>query len=252
METLMIHDIRKDYFNLELDKYRLTFDDGLFSQYYYYPLFNRYQTEKIYFITTSFIKPGNVRPMFNGEYLHYLKSKQYMNEAVLKGQFNHFVTTEELQLLVTKINVKIGAHSHYHDVILTSKQPRKKKAISQWRLERFQNHPEISEEKYHIRSKLAFQGYNLIHGKISRRSESEWEDYIKIDTEQCLKWFRLNLNIVPEMYCFPFNEYSDKMVSILKSFGFKIFYGSKPLVGEDIHRRIDIDRLVIPKINELK
>ena len=38
---LMIHDIRKEYFDLDLDQYRLTFDDGLFSQYYYFPLLNK-------------------------------------------------------------------------------------------------------------------------------------------------------------------------------------------------------------------
>ena len=57
----MIHDIKRDYFTLELNKYRLTFDDGLFSHYYYYPLFSQHPSELIYFIATSFIKSGNLK-----------------------------------------------------------------------------------------------------------------------------------------------------------------------------------------------
>ena len=39
MKILTIHDVRKEYLNLNLVDYRLTFDDGLFSQYYYFQLF---------------------------------------------------------------------------------------------------------------------------------------------------------------------------------------------------------------------
>ena len=244
METLMIHDIRKDYFDLKLDPYALTFDDGLFSQYYYYPLFSRYRSELIYFIPTVFIKPRKARPWFDGNHLRYLKSKRYMDEALIQGNFDHFMALEELQALADGNRVKIGAHSHGHDVIVTRTQPRKKKKLSPWKRARFQNHPAISEKKYHIRSKLAFQGYHLKDGKLSRRSGSEWEDYIKYDTEQCLRWFDSHLNLKPETYCLPFNEYSDKMLSILKSFGFKKFYGARPVEGIDIYRRIDIDSLV--------
>lgn len=241
----MIHDIREEYFSLRLDQYVLTFDDGLFSQYYYFPMFKRFQSERIYFITTAFIKSGKIRPLFNGEHLRPLKSKEYMYAASIKGEFGHFVTTEELQLLSTRENVKIGAHGHSHDVIITQQRSRKKKKLSQWKLERFQNHPEITEKNYSIRSKLAFQGYDLRNGKITRRSEPEWEDFIKYDTERCLAWFNSNLKFIPEMYCFPFNEYNDKLISILKSFGFKKFYGARAKEEKDVVRRIDIDSLEI-------
>ena len=83
METLMIHDIRQDYFKIELDYYTLTFDDGLFSQYYYFPQFRQYRSEQIYFITTAFIKTGKIRPVFKGEHLCPLKSKEYMHTALI-------------------------------------------------------------------------------------------------------------------------------------------------------------------------
>jgi hypothetical protein len=242
----MIHDIQKDYFDLCVDAYTLTFDDGLFSQYYYYPLLSRGQDELIYFIPTAFIKPRQARPWFDGNHLGYLKSKQYMHAAFVRNDFEHFMSIEELQALAGQKKVTIGAHSHEHDVIVTRTGPRKKKKLSPWKLARFQNHPAIAKKNYHIRSKLAFQGYDLKGGKLSRRSESEWENCIKYDTEQCLNWFNAHLNLIPEMYCLPFNEYSDKLLDILESFGFTTFYGARPVKGKKIIPRVDIDLLLNP------
>ena len=166
-----------------------------------------------------------------------------MYETIIKGSFDHFMNLEELQRLVTLEKVQVGSHSHFHDVILTRKHSKKKKPLSPWKLEYFQNHPAIAEMGLSVRSRLAFQGYALRKGKVIRRTEKEWEDYIKYDTEQCLKWFDSHLNLKPEMYCLPFNEYSDKMLSILRSFGFKKFYGARAVEGKNICRRTDIDSL---------
>ena len=119
MNYLMIHDIRREYFDLNLDHYRLTFDDGLFSQYYYWPLLKRHPEPLIYFISTSFIQPGKARSMYSGEYISYLKSKIYMHRTFVEKKFDHFMTTGEIQALSSMPGVQIGVHSHWHDVILT-------------------------------------------------------------------------------------------------------------------------------------
>jgi hypothetical protein len=244
MERLMIHDIRKEYFDLDLDQYQLTFDDGLFSQYYYYPLLKNHPGKLIYFITTSFIKPGKDRNMFNGEYLSYLKSKKYGYRTFVEYKFDHFMTIEELQAISSRTNVRIGVHSHFHDVILTRTHPRKRKPISQWKLERFQNLPDMSGENLSIRSKLAFQGFNYQDGLLQRRSEGEWQDYIKYDTELCIKWVEDHLRFRPDMYCFPFNEHNEKLISILKTFGFKKFFAARSGKSSEVLGRIDIDSLI--------
>ena len=241
---LMIHDIRKEYFDLNLDQTQLTFDDGLFSQYYYYPLLKNHPEKLIYFITTSFIKPGKARNMFNGEYLSYLKSKKYGYRTFVEGKFDHFMTIEELQVISSRANVRIGVHSHFHDVILTRTHPRKRKPISQWKLERFQNLPDMSGEDLSIRSKLAFQGFNYRDGLLQQRSEGEWEDYIKYDTELCIKWVEDHLGFAPDMYCFPFNEHNEKLISILKVFGFKKFFAARARKSSEVIGRIDIDSLI--------
>jgi hypothetical protein len=244
MQYLMIHDIRKEYFDLSLDRYRLTFDDGLFSQYYYFPLLKNQPGKLTYFITTSFIKPGKTRSMFSGEYISYLKSKKYSYRTFIEDKFDHFMTLEEIQKLSDQSNVRIGVHSHFHDVILTRTHPRKRKSLSKWKLERFKNRPDITGEDLSIRSKLAFQGFNFSDGLLMRRTEAEWENYIKDDTELCLRWMEDNLGFRPDWYCFPFNEHNEKLIAILKTYGFKKFFAARPGKSTEVLGRTDIDSLV--------
>ena len=167
-----------------------------------------------------------------------------MYRSFIEHKFDHFMTTEEIQELAAKSNVQIGVHSHLHDVIPTITHSRKRKPPSKWKLERFQNSPEISNRDLSIRSKIAFQGFNFQEGSLSRRSSSEWEDYIKYDTERCLKWVADNLGFTPELYCFPFNEYNEKLISILKPFGFNQFFAARSGESKEITSRVDIDSLI--------
>lgn len=244
MKFLMIHDIRKEYFDLNLNAYRLTFDDGLYSQYYYFPLFKNHPDTLNYFVTTSFIKPAKARKMYSGSPIAYLKTKEYMQRAVIEGQRDHFMTVEEIQIISQYPNVRIGVHSHFHDVIVTRKHPRRKKPLSSWKRARFAGCPQISNQNLSIRSKLAFQGFECRDGALIRRSEGEWEDYIKYDTELCITWVEQNLGFTPDVYCFPFNEHNEKLISILKSFGFKEFFAARSGKSRQVKARVDIDRLI--------
>ena len=244
MKILTIHDIRKEYFDLDLDAYQLTFDDGLYSQFYYFSFFKDHPQKLTYLITTSFIKPGKIRKTFAGRDLPYIKSKKYMYRTFAENRFDHFMNLEELQEISGQKNVQIGAHSHFHDVILTRSQPHKRKRLSPWKLERIRGIKEIPMDEFSIRSKLAFKGYEVDGAKVIPRSESAWEDFIKFDTELCLRWFEQNLNMQPEIYAFPFNEYSSKFVTILKTFGFKQFFAARPKNEKEISGRVDIDSLI--------
>jgi hypothetical protein len=244
MQYLMIHDIRKEYFDLSLNRYRLTFDDGLFSQYYYFPLYRNHPEKIDFFITTSFIKPGPARAMFSGEYLAYFKTTQYMFRSFIEDKFDHFMATEELQDLSRRPNVNIGVHSHFHAVLLTRTHPRKSKPVSEWKLKYFDKLPEVLRRDFSIRSKLAFQGYNYQDGVITRRTVAEWEEYIRYDTECSIRWVQHNLGLTPDRYCFPFNEYNQKLITILKGFGFKKFFAARPGKSSEVTGRIDIDSLL--------
>lgn len=244
MNYLMIHDIRKEYFDLDLNQFRLTFDDALFSQYYYFPLLKNHPEKLTYFITTSFIKPGKARNMFAGDYLPYLKSKTYGYRTFIEHRYGHFMNTAEIQKISQQPNVRIGVHSHFHDVVLTRQHARKAKPLSQWKMERFKDFSKIADQDFSIRSRLAFQGFDFNNGLLIRRSVSAWEDYIKYDTELCIHWMEQNLGLTPDLYCFPFNEHSEKLISILKSFGFKEFFAARPAQSKGINPRVDIDSLV--------
>ena len=244
MKHLMIHDIRKEYFDLDLNPYRLTFDDALFSQYYYFPLFKSHPHKLLYFITTSFIKPGRARPMFDGSYIPYLKAKKYGYRTFIEGRYEHFMNVEEIQILSKQPNVRIGVHSHFHDVVLTRTHARKRKPLSQWKMERFKDFAKFADRDFSIRSRLAFQGFDLNNGVLTRRSMAAWEDYIKTDTDLCMKWVEQNLGFTPALYCFPFNEHNEKLISILKSFGFSEFFAARPGRNKEVNGRIDIDSLI--------
>jgi hypothetical protein len=244
MSYLMIHDLRREYFDLNIDQYRLTFDDGLFSQYYYYPLLKDHPAELTFFITTSFIQPGKARPMFAGEYITHLKTKKYGYRTFVENRYDHFMTVEEIQAISARPNVRIGVHSHFHDVILTTTHARKRKPLSAWKLARFNNRPEISARDLSIRSKLAFQGYYFKDDILTRRTQAQWEDYIKNDTELCLRWMEDNLGFRPDWYCFPFNEYNEKLIAILKTYGFKKFFGARSGKSAEVFSRVDVDSLI--------
>ncbi len=244
MQHLMIHDIRKEYFDLDLHPYRLTFDDALFSQYYYFSLFSSHPQALTYFVTTSFIKPGKARNLFAGDYIPYLKTKKYGYRTFIEGRYDHFMNVEEIQFLSDQPNVRIGVHSHYHDVVLTRTHARKKKPLSQWKMERFSGFSELADQDFSIRSRLAFQGFNLENGVLTRRTMTQWEDDIKSDTELCIQWVEENLGFTPDIYCLPFNEHNEKLLSILKSFGFKKFFAARPGTSTDVQGRVDIDSLV--------
>lgn len=243
MENVMVHDIREEYLELDLTGCRLTFDDGLFSQFYYYPLLRRQSAgEMVYFIISSCIRPGEYRGMFAGEYIPFQKSKKYMYKALLEDDFSAFMRVEELQELAGMKDVRLGVHSHFHDVIPTRNHPLKKKRPSRWKLERIGCDENDLQSEYSIRSKLAFQGYTYRRGGFVPRPRQQWLDYIKYDTEAALQWFATFLGQTPDTYCFPLNEHNRILIDILKTFGFRHFY-SRRLIPfcEEIICRTDID-----------
>jgi hypothetical protein len=245
MDVVMFHDLRREHFALPLDHCRLTFDDGLFSHYYYLGLFKDHPNALTFFITTSFIRDGTARPVFDGRYLECREASFHTQRAMIEGDFSGFMTVEEVQHLAAQPNVRIGAHSHFHDVTLTDVHPKRTRPASSWRFKRFPQVPADQLRALSIRSRLAFQGLEFRGGRLQPRSEAEWEDYIRRDTELCLEWFVRNLNRRPDLYGFPFNEYSPKLIAILKGYGFREFYAGSSVKHAEVTGRVDAEELVL-------
>jgi peptidoglycan/xylan/chitin deacetylase (PgdA/CDA1 family) len=240
----MIHDLKKEYFELPLDRYRLTFDDGLYSQYYYYPLLAGRPGGLTFFLTTSLIREAPARPRFAGRFREHLKTGVYSYRAFIENNREDFMSVEEVRFLAEQPGVRFGAHSHFHDLVLTDVHPRKPKPISAWKAARFQDVPAPLRAGMSIRSRLAFQGFEFRNGRMLPRPESEWLDYIRRDTELCLGWFERNLGRRPDAYCFPFNEYSPTLIATLRSYGFREFYASRAPKDPSLIGRTDIDGLL--------
>jgi hypothetical protein len=176
--------------------------------------------------------------------LEYREAAFYAQRALIDHDYSDFMNTEEVQYLASRPNVRLGAHSHFHDVTLTDVHPKKPRPASRWRRQRFAPVPAHLLHAMSIRSRLAFQGHEFRAGRLRSRSEADWEDYIRRDTELCLEWFVRHLQRQPEFYGFPFNEYSAKLIEILKTYGFKEFYAGSSVKHPEVIGRTDVEALV--------
>jgi hypothetical protein len=175
--VLMIHEVRECMFDLPLEKYTLTFDDGLYSQYFYFDRFKQIPTEKIYFISSDII----CNSLQSTEFPPCSKA----HKKAFTGNKEDYMTLAQIKELMQDPLVNIGGHSHSHNRL---------------------------------------SAYDKLIEKIQ---------HIKNDTELMLEWFETNLNFRPTKFCFPYNEdYQGIYQSLLKTYGFKEFYGSERMSVE--------------------
>lgn len=104
--VLMIHEVRESMFSLPLDEYILTFDDGLYSQYYYFDKFKEIRTEKIYFISSNII--------CNGPQSAEFPCCTEAHKKAFSGNKEDYMTVEQIKEMMQDPLVSIGAHSHDH------------------------------------------------------------------------------------------------------------------------------------------
>lgn len=102
----MIHDMREEFFDLPLSDYVLTFDDGLFSQWFYFDKLKNIDTDKYFFISTKFISSGN-------QSLNFPCSIEAHNKA-RAGNYEDFMTVEQIQQIHNTPRCHIGGHGHAH------------------------------------------------------------------------------------------------------------------------------------------
>ena len=102
----MIHELSEDMITPDLNKYTLTFDDGLYSQYKWIDKLTKINTEKIFFISTGIIGSTLQSHDFPTSYEAHAKAGE--------GIFEDFMTSDQIIELSHMTDVTIGAHSHYH------------------------------------------------------------------------------------------------------------------------------------------
>lgn len=88
--VLMIHNITDEMFELPLENYVLTFDDGTSDHYAYWPKLKQLNTEKIFFVISSLVStPG-------------------------------YLTVDQLNEMLQDPLTSVGGHSHWHKDIRES------------------------------------------------------------------------------------------------------------------------------------
>jgi hypothetical protein len=104
--VLMFHEIREWMFDLPLENYTLTFDDGLYSQFYYFERFKNIPTEKIYFISSNIV----CEEMQSTEF----PCCQTAHKKAFIGNKEDYMTLDQIKELMADPLVTIGGHSHSH------------------------------------------------------------------------------------------------------------------------------------------
>ena len=102
----MIHEVTEEMLSLPLHEYILTFDDGLYSQYFYYPELKKFNTEMIFFISSGIICNCTQSSEF--------PSCKEAHRKAFAGNMEDYMTLEQIKYLYKEENVIIGAHSHAH------------------------------------------------------------------------------------------------------------------------------------------
>ena len=107
----MIHEVTEKLFDLPLEDYILTFDDGLYSQYYYFDKLRLIPTEKIFFISSNIICNGP-------QSMEFPACRVAHNKAFL-GNTEDYMTVEQIKELMSDPLTSIGGHSHTHTRLTT-------------------------------------------------------------------------------------------------------------------------------------
>jgi peptidoglycan/xylan/chitin deacetylase (PgdA/CDA1 family) len=113
LKTIVIHEVREKFFNAPLSNYNLTFDDGLYSQYYYWPLIKEIKSNKIFFIATNLIGKGPKREQFDGKHKEFPSCYESLALWRESGNNKNYMRLSELEHMISE-GVVIGAHSHNH------------------------------------------------------------------------------------------------------------------------------------------
>ena len=106
---LMIHEFHDWMKRLPLKDYILTFDDGLFSQYYYFNFLKKIPTEKIFFISTNIIHSEN-----SPQSTEFPSCQEAHKEYFNTGNTCHYMNWEQIKEIHQTPSCHIGGHSHKH------------------------------------------------------------------------------------------------------------------------------------------
>jgi len=108
----MIHEITSnvlDFIRKEGSNYLLTFDDGLFSQYYYLNELKKINTKKIFFVST-----GLVHDLSKSSQLLNIDCRTAHKNFFENGDTSPYMTKDQIKEIMKTKDCEVGGHSHLH------------------------------------------------------------------------------------------------------------------------------------------
>lgn len=225
LTTYMIHHVCDTIYKYNfLDSDILTFDDGLYSIYYFKNELKKITNEKIIFITPKLVN------FKNSSNRNLLNSSKNMELHFKKNDNSGFLSIHEIEELLNKYNFKIGAHGYTHDIILHGFN--RGAAINDWR---FYKYPKLLNRNglLNINSCLSAVGYYYKNNKLIKHSIQEYEDRVNLEIYNMMNWFKKYFDI-PIYFAFPFNSFNDYLLTIISN-NFQNIY---------LNDRIDISTII--------
>lgn len=109
MKILEIHQVQEGYLNKNIYKNFdiLTFDDGLYSQFYYLDFFKSLNKPLIFFISSGIINNNN-----KFEFKDCLNAH---NDFFLKNDTSAYMSIQQIQIISKEF--EIGWHTHFHPLL---------------------------------------------------------------------------------------------------------------------------------------
>lgn len=107
---LMIHEVAEWIFDLPLQDYTLTFDDGLYTQYLYFDKINKIDTDKIFFITTGIVATEQTTQTNT-----FITCSAAHDAFFNTGELKHYMNWSQIKKIAMEPECSIGGHSHYHN-----------------------------------------------------------------------------------------------------------------------------------------
>lgn len=195
-EVLMIHDVTEDILKLPLKDYVLTFDDGLYSQYYYLPVLKDIPTRKILFPSGKYVSDGG------------MARRQCVNTFYNKDEWSPVTYFPDCVEARTKFDQTDGVICY-----------------------QYMNISEIREM-----SKNGFEigGHGFAHRRVYPESLQGQVKEMTEDVNKMFEWLSKNIGITPVSYCFPFNIEPRFMREILKRYGIQEFFGGERTPVENL------------------
>ena len=111
-DVLMIHELSQEMFELPLEDYILTFDDGLYTQYKYLEQLKVLNTPKIFFVSSNLVRPLEMAP--SDEFIACGKAHKKAFDGSLENNLENYMSWEEILEIHNTENCEIGGHGHDH------------------------------------------------------------------------------------------------------------------------------------------